>query len=538
MNHMISPTKAGDIEYGTLHMVTEEHDTAMTALQTIKIVDLPDATATERLGEDISLVLKPGDVVALLGDLGAGKTTLARAAIRAITGDDEQDVPSPTFTLVQSYTGRLPVSHLDLYRLADASEMDELGLDEALATGAILVEWPQKVDSVLARANIIVELQTTEPGGRRAAIAASGDAIARIERTLEIRDFLSSSGMAGNRRKYYIGDASSRRYETIDIEGGSLVLMDSPNQPDGPPIRDGLPYSRLVHLAEDVRPFVAVARALGEAGFCAPRIREQNLDRGLLLTSNLGTGSLLRADRTPDPERYRAAVECLARMHEIEWRSDVPIEADEVHHVARFDADAMMTEANLLIDWYVPEALGRQPTDDERDRFHEAWSLVFQEIADAETTLVLRDFHSPNIIWQPDAIGTARIGLIDFQDALIGPTAYDVASLAQDARVNVPPELEASLVSAYVAARRASDPDFKPFLFERDYAVMAAQRATKVLGIFVRLSMRDGKPQYRRHIPHVRGYLGRALDHPTLAAVKSLYADWGIVGNNLTSRRA
>ncbi|MER0239942.1 tRNA (adenosine(37)-N6)-threonylcarbamoyltransferase complex ATPase subunit type 1 TsaE [Fulvimarina sp. MAC8] len=510
----------------------------MTALQTIKVIELPDAAATERLGEDISLVLKQGDAVALLGDLGAGKTTLARAAIRAITGDDEQEVPSPTFTLVQSYTGRLPVSHFDLYRLADESEMAELGVDEALATGAVLVEWPQKVEAVLARCNIAIELQASEDGGRRAAIAASGDAIARIERTLEIRDFLSKSRLSCNRRKHYTGDASSRRYETVDVEGGSLVLMDSPSQPDGPPIRDGQPYSRLVHLAEDVRPFVAVARALVDGGFCAPRVMEQDLACGLLLTSNLGTKTILRPDNTPDPERYRAAVECLARMHTVAWKPDLVIEADEIHHVDRFDADAMMTEADLLIDWYVPDALGRQPTDDERDRFHEAWSLVFDEIADAEHNLVLRDFHSPNIIWQPDAIGTARIGLIDFQDAVIGPTAYDVASLAQDARVNVPPELEASLVSAYVAARRGSDPDFKPFIFERDYAVMAAQRATKVLGIFVRLSVRDGKSQYRRHIPHVRGYLRRALDHPTLAAVKSLYADWGIVGNNLTSRRA
>lgn len=538
MTHMMSPTRAGDAQDGTFAMVTKGHDTAMTALQTIRVIELPDATGTERLGEDLSLVFKPGDMVALLGDLGAGKSTLARAAIRAITANDEQEVPSPTFTLVQSYTGRLPVAHFDLYRLADASEMAELGFDEALTTGATLVEWPQKVESVLERANIVIELKPSEDGGRLAAIAASGDAISRVERTLEIRDFLTSAGMVSNRRKHYIGDASSRRYETVEIGGGSLVLMDAPTQPDGPPIRDGLPYSRLVHLAEDVRPFVAVARALEEAGFCAPRVEEQDLERGLLLTSNLGTKSILRADGTPDPERYRAAVECLARMHCAEWNSDLAIEADAIHHVANFDASAMMTEADLLIDWYVPEVLGRQPTDDERERFHEAWSLVFDEIADAERSLVLRDFHSPNIIWQPDAIGTARIGLIDFQDAVIGPTAYDVASLAQDARVNVPPELEASLVSAYIAARLASDPDFKPFIFERDYAVMAAQRATKVLGIFVRLSVRDGKSQYRRHIPHVCGYLARALDHPTLAAVKSLYADWGIVGNNLTSRRA
>ncbi|WP_040489482.1 tRNA (adenosine(37)-N6)-threonylcarbamoyltransferase complex ATPase subunit type 1 TsaE [Fulvimarina pelagi] len=510
----------------------------MTALKTIKIVELADVAATERLGEDLSLVLKPGDVIALFGDLGAGKTSLVRAAIRALTEDDFHEVPSPTFTLVQSYDGRIRTSHFDLYRLADEAEVAELGFEEAAAAGAVFVEWPQRVVSVLTRANVAIEFRTSANGGRQAAVAASGDAIERIERTLEIRDFLVSRDLPTNRRRHYTGDASSRRYERVEVDDGSLVLMDSPPQPDGPPIRGGLPYSRLVHLAEDVRPFVAVSRALSKAGFCAPRIREQDLERGLLLVSDLGTKSVLKEDGSPDPERYRAAVECLARMHSGDWPHDLPIEGEAIHHVAAFDINAMMTEAELLLDWYVPDALGRVATADERERFYEAWSLVFDEIADAETNLVLRDFHSPNIIWQPNAIGVARIGLIDFQDALIGPTAYDVASLAQDARVNIPPELEASLVSTYVAARRAGNPGFKPFMFERDYAVMAAQRATKVLGIFVRLSVRDQKPQYRRHIPHVTGYLGRALDHPTLAAVKSLYADWGIVGSKLTSRRA
>jgi len=147
----------------------------------------------------------------------------------------------------------------------------------------------------------------------------------------------------------------------------------------------------------------------------------------------------------------------------------------------------------------------------------------------------LRDVHSPNIIWRGDRAGIDRIGLIDFQDAMIGPAAYDLASLAQDARVDIPPELEMRLVATYVAARKAQGP-FDQEGFERAYAIMAAQRASKILGIFVRLDERDGKPQYLRHIPRLKTYLERTLGHPSLAALRNLYEDWGIVGHTTQSR--
>src|SRR5215207_6038059 len=104
---------------------------------------LPDERATVRLGEDIAMALRAGDALALSGDLGAGKTTLARGLIRAMAGEEKLDVPSPTFTLVQSYETRVPLHHFDLYRLTSPSELDELGLDEMLASGAALIEWPE-----------------------------------------------------------------------------------------------------------------------------------------------------------------------------------------------------------------------------------------------------------------------------------------------------------------------------------------------------------------------------------------------------------
>lgn len=179
---------------------------------------LGDETATARLGEDIAMALKAGDVLALSGDLGAGKSTLARALIRALADDEALDVPSPTFTLVQSYDARVPVHHFDLYRLSSAAELDELGFDEALAGGAVLVEWPDRAEELLPASTVLVELEH-RGDGRRARLSGDGAAIERLARSLAMRDFLDGCGWGLARRRHLTGDASARSYETVTLEG-------------------------------------------------------------------------------------------------------------------------------------------------------------------------------------------------------------------------------------------------------------------------------------------------------------------------------
>ena len=142
---------------------------------------------------------------------------------------------------------------------------------------------------------------------------------------------------------------------------------------------------------------------------------------------------------------------------------------------------------------------------------------------EAKPTWVLRDFHSPNLIWLPDRSGIAQVGLLDFQDAVMGPAAYDLASLLQDARVEVPEPMEIALLGHYVTRRAELDPKFEPVEFLQAYAALAAQRASKILGIFSRLDRRDGKPQYLRHIPRIWGYLQRSLAHPALGQLRTWY---------------
>ena len=495
---------------------------------------LADESATARLGEDLAMALRPGDVLALSGDLGAGKTALARGLIRALAQNPGLDVPSPTFTLVQSYEGRVPVHHLDLYRLSSPAELDELGLDEMLAEGTALVEWPDRAGDRLPENAVRVEL-THQGAGRHARISGAGAAFDRIARSLAMRDFLGKAGWGEASRAHFTGDASARSYEIVSLPGNEpRVLMNSPRLVLGPPVRDGKPYAEIAHTAQSVAAFVAIDRALAAGGVSVPGIFAEDLERGFLLLSHLGSGNFLDEDGKPVAERYAAAAELLAAMHGKRWASRLEAAPGIFHDVPPFDRAALLIEVDLLVDWYVPYVTG-QPADDRlRAGFREAWNTVFDRLEkNAEIGLVLRDFHSPNIIWRGDRKGHDRLGIVDFQDALIGPTAYDVASLAMDARVTVPPEIERITVDAYVLARRAAG-GFDEAAFAEAYAVMAAQRNSKILGIFVRLDRRDGKPAYLKHLPRIKNYLGRALAHPSLAGLRDFYRRNGFVDEDAT----
>ena len=299
--------------------------------------------------------------------------------------------------------------------------------------------------------------------------------------------------------------------------------MNSPPRPDGPPVRDGKPYSAIAHLAEDVKPYVAIATALRERGFSAPEILQADLDAGFLIMEDLGSELIVAGDPlAPMAERYAIAVDMLVALHRQQIPQSIPVLAEGQYTIPHYDLAAYLIEAELLLDWYVPR-LGDRVTPEARAAFVALWCEALLPALAAEPKWVLRDFHSPNLLWLAHRKDIARVGLLDFQDAQIGPAAYDVASLLQDARVNVSEELEVSLLSRYVRARRELDHDFDPSAFTIIYATLAAQRASKILGIFARLERRDGKPQYLRHMPRVWGYLQRSLAHPALAPLNAWY---------------
>jgi N-acetylmuramate 1-kinase len=491
------------------------------------VIELPDESATVLAATRLACELRAGDLLTLGGELGAGKTTFARALIRTLLKDAAAEVPSPTYTLLQTYEGpRFNIVHADLYRIADPAELAELGWEEAAENALVLVEWAERAGEILAADRLDVHLATTGPtgAGRRMVLTGHGGFAARLARARQIQALLDLAGFGAARRDFMLGDASVRAYERLTDEetGRTAILMIAPRRPDGPPIRLGKPYSTLVHLAESVHAFVAVGEGLRREGFSAPEIYGADLEAGLLVIEDLGSEGVID-ENGPIPERYRAAVEMLAALHARDLPANLPVAPGQEHRLHRYDLEALTIEAELLLDWYFPYAAKRSPNASVRLSFVDHWVSALDPVVSGPKTWALRDFHSPNLIWLPGREGHRKVGLIDYQDCVLGHPAYDMVSLAQDARVTVPEALELQLLAAYVRARRMADPAFDVGAFTAAYALLGAQRATKILGIFVRLDRRDGKPAYLKHLPRVEAYLRRCLAHPALAKLRGWY---------------
>jgi len=491
-------------------------------------VVLPDEHATARLTIDVAGALAPGDLVTLSGDLGAGKTTFARALIRHLAGDETVEVPSPTFTLMQIYDlPQFPLVHADLYRLSGAAELTELGFDDLPEGAVVLLEWPDRAASVLPPDRLDVAL-TLAPKlkleFRHARVTGHGSFGPRVARMAAVRQFIAESGMSEALRRRMAGDASTRTYDQLIVGDKSYVLMNSPQRPDGPPVRGSKPYSAAARLAETVTPFVAMAKGLREQGLSAPEIFHADLEHGLLLLEDLGDERVVTDDPpAPIVERYETAVDVLLSLHGRPLPDVLPVAPHVEYKIPSYDMEAFLIEAELLLDWYLPR-LDAPVTPEARAAFHAVWREALQPAIDSPPTWVLRDFHSPNLLWLPRRSELKRLGLLDFQDALMGPAAYDLASLLQDARVDVPEQVEVALLGRYVRRRRADNSEFDAAGFIRNYVTLAAQRSSKILGIFARLDARDRKPQYLRHIPRVWAYLQRSLTHPSLAALNEWYS--------------
>lgn len=493
------------------------------------ILDAPDQSATERIAQTIARLVRPGDLITLGGGLGVGKTTFARELIRTLCGDAELEVPSPTFTLIQTYEApNHAIVHADLYRVENPGELDSLGWNETAEGAVLVVEWAEHAGAPLAedRLDIAFSLEHAAPDARVITLTGHGAFAARLEMAKAIQLLLRRIGMGDAQREHLQGDASTRAYERLYLPDTdarrSAILMIAPRRPDGPPLRGGRPYSQIAKLAEDVKPFVAIANGLRQRGFSAPEIYGTDLSSGLLVLEDFGAEGVL-VDGAVQEERYGEATAVLAALHALDLPRELPVEGDITHAIPRADLEMMLIEVELMPDWYLPHIGHHALSATGRIAFIDLWSALLQPLLAERGTWVLRDYHSPNLHWLAAREGIHRIGLIDFQDALYGHPAYDVVSLLQDARVDVPDAVEIRLLSHYARLRRQDDPHFDTAAFARAYAILGAQRATKILGIFARLNARDGKPGYLKHMPRIERNIMRCLAHPALADLRDWY---------------
>ncbi|MBV8978564.1 MAG: phosphotransferase [Alphaproteobacteria bacterium] len=346
------------------------------------------------------------------------------------------------------------------------------------------------------------------------------------ERNAERRAFLDSAGWRDAQIVPLPGDASTRSYARIRKGERRAMLMDQPQTAESPVApatatpeeRRALGYNAVARLAgADTARFVAVSNYLRGLGLSAPEILAADSERGFVLIEDLGDdlyAEVLEAGRAGERELYEAAAEVLAALHADEapplLHPDKPLHA--------YDETALIAETDLMTEWFLPLALKRAATADETAQHRALWRETLGEVDAAAPVFVHRDYHAQNLIWLPDRRGAARVGLIDFQDAVAGARSYDLISLIEDARRDVAPAIGEAATRRYLGITGRDEEAFRG-----EMAVMAAQRNAKIAGIFARLSKRDAKPRYLAYLPRVWGYLQRDLEHPRLARLKSWY---------------
>ena len=483
------------------------------------------------LAQKLSCLLSNGDTLFLNGDLGAGKSTFARALIRSLAEDEELEVQSPTFPLLIPYqTKRAEISHYDLYRLCDNSEVEELGLYDELNDRITLIEWPEQLGenhNINDRFEILLEETDQSEGeedNRLLTIKGYGQVKDKSERFFKILSFLEGTEWSEANWQFLQGDASTRSYIRLKNGASNALLMNAPPQPDGPPIRDGKPYSQIAHLAEDMTSFVGVSNALIEAGLSAPKVHKYNIEEGVLLINDLGDNQLyhmITEEGANQQTLYETAIDILCELRCHPPKS-MPV-GDKLYELPALSNEALSIEAELVIDWYWPKLKNSQVTEEELALYQKVWEKSFDELKLNNNHWVLRDFHSPNLMHLPEQRGVKSLGIIDFQDAVLGSAAYDVVSLCQDARITVPEDVEQHLLTRYLETAKQKDSSFDEADFLKCYAILGAQRASKLLGIFVRLAVRDGKTHYLAHIPRIWEYLERNLKHPHLNDIFNWY---------------
>ncbi|SLN40397.1 Phosphotransferase enzyme family protein [Roseovarius albus] len=314
-----------------------------------------------------------------------------------------------------------------------------------------------------------------------------------VARSELMNAFIARSGWDGANSTIVAGDASNRKYFrlTKSASGESAIVMDAPPE-----------------KGEDTRPFIKISSHLTNLGFSAPRILGQDESNGFLLLEDLGDdlfARVLELDISLENRLYSCATELLTRLHTYCAPADL----------GTYNPALMAELATLAFDWYLTNA--DQKNETAAKLFRQEMQRVLEATAAGSDVLIQRDYHAENLLWLPDRSGTARVGLLDYQDALKGHRAYDLVSLLQDARRDVSPQVEQNMLKQYIALAEMDKDEFL-----RAYYCLGAQRNLRIVGVFARLCVRDGKAHYVDLIPRVWGYLMHDLDHPALATISAL----------------
>jgi len=313
------------------------------------------------------------------------------------------------------------------------------------------------------------------------------------DRAAQRRDFVARSGWGDAEERLLAGDASFRKYFRLTRTNATAVVMDAP-----------APW-------EDVRPFVRIGKHLLAMKLSAPEIHAIDEANGFLLLEDLGDDTYARvlANGGNEAELYARATDVLAAVHAAPDHGLLP-------DLGGYEGEALIEAAILLPEWYLAEATGHTTPADVMESYRATWRVCLANLPAGPGALLLRDFHKDNLLWLPQRPGVRACGLLDFQDAQRGHPSYDLVSLIEDARRDVSPAVHAACLARYLSATGLNAQDFRT-----GFALMAAQRHARIIGLFVRLLRRDGKPEYLPYLPRVWRQFERALQHPALEPLRA-----------------
>ncbi len=309
------------------------------------------------------------------------------------------------------------------------------------------------------------------------------------DRAQLLTDFIQKSGWGEADRTLVAGDASNRRYERLtQRDGQTLILMDAPS-----------------NRGEDVRPFIAIAKHLSANELSAPAIVQRDVANGFLLIEDLGDDlfkQVIARDPTLELPLYEASIDVLTALH-----------AAPLPPLDPYDTATMTQFAARAYEWYLFGLTGTKNTP-EQATFEDIISKLLAPLENASQVLIQRDYHAENLLWLPERYGPARVGLLDFQDAMRGHPAYDLVSILQDARRDVPPEIEENMIKRYLDQNPQDEAEFRAA-----YAILGVQRNLRIVGAFAKLCIDLGKPRYIDLIPRVWEFVERNLANPALASL-------------------
>lgn len=350
------------------------------------------------------------------------------------------------------------------------------------------------------------------------------------DRELQRLDFLKAAGLAAAARAPLPGDASTRRYERLTTAAGTtLMLMDQPPAMESHPCdpswtpeeRRARGWNAVARLsAGRIEAFAAVAEHMRHAGLSTPEIIAVDPGAGLAVIEDFGDDLFARVIEAGEPQAplYLAAVDALARLHLNGLLPTTMQGPGGEWPLLTYDATALQGGADLFVEWmprlhpdldFGPAAL---------DEWRAAWAPVAAMGEQKAWVVAHRDYHAENLIWLPQRADHRRVGLIDFQDAVLAHPVWDLHSLLQDARRDVPPELETIGFDHYCEVMMVDRE-----AYWRDYTALAALNEARILGVFARLIARDGKPRYRQFMPRVWAHLNTNLQRPGLEAVAAWF---------------